>query len=210
MALRAPEIILGDRLGTAIDIWSFGCLVFEMLMGRSLFVNLQSLDGKPYDEISNDEHLIQLWEVIGPLPEPLLVKWRRADQYFSPDGERLKVKSHQEEYGSEDEEMGVSRDQHQGLDVDLDLELELELDHDLDEERPGSPGVNASGSSDSLSLASLAHFVSLEDQFQKEKPSDLDEAEGNEILHLLRWIFQYDPAQRPSAKEIISHPWFSS
>ena len=45
-----------------------------MLSGRSLFVRKQSLVGKPFDEISNGEHLIQLWKVIGPLPEPLLAK----------------------------------------------------------------------------------------------------------------------------------------
>lgn len=127
-----------------------------MLLGRSLFVDVQSLEGKPYDEISNDEHLIQLWEVIGPLPESLLAKWRRADQYFSPDGERLAVKSRKEEYESEDENMVEIRDE--------DMDLDLELDDDLDEDRPGSQGFDAPGSSDSLSLGSPGNFLSLEDQ----------------------------------------------
>ena len=199
MALRAPETILGDRLGKGIDIWCFGCLVFEMLLGRSLFVNVQPMEGKAYDEISNDEHLIQLWEVIGPLPNTLCAKWRRADQYLSPDGERLEVSSHEEEYGSEDDITDESSDQDLGQDSD----------DGLDDQPPNSPVSNASGSSEPLYLASPDSFLSLEDQFEKKKPSCIDESEGKEILHLLRWIFQYDPAKRPSAQDIIKHPWFS-
>ncbi|KAF5009194.1 hypothetical protein FDECE_4559 [Fusarium decemcellulare] len=195
VALRAPETILGEDLGKGIDIWSFGCLVFEMIVGRSLFVGVQPLEGKSYDEISNDEHLIQLWEVIGPLPKPLLSKWRRADQYFSPNGERLEVDSHEEGYGSEDGSIGEARDRN----------LELGPDLEIDEGPPSS-----SGSSDSLALASPGNFLSLDDQFNEEKPSYIDEVEGTNILHLLRWIFHYDPANRPSTKEIINHAWFNS
>ncbi|ORC91173.1 putative protein kinase [Trypanosoma theileri] len=34
---RSPEIILGKDFNTAIDIWSLGCLAFELLIGRFLF-----------------------------------------------------------------------------------------------------------------------------------------------------------------------------
>ncbi|KAI8877778.1 kinase-like protein [Backusella circina FSU 941] len=34
---RAPEVILGLHYSTAIDMWSFGCLIAEMLLGKSLF-----------------------------------------------------------------------------------------------------------------------------------------------------------------------------
>jgi dual specificity tyrosine-phosphorylation-regulated kinase 2/3/4 len=34
---RAPEVILGERWGTAIDMWSFGCVLAEMSTGRVLF-----------------------------------------------------------------------------------------------------------------------------------------------------------------------------
>ncbi|KAM0242289.1 hypothetical protein ACHAP5_007229 [Fusarium lateritium] len=167
VALRAPEAILGDYLGKGIDIWCIGCLVFEMVVGRPLFVGIQSLEGQSYDEISNDEHLVQLWDVIGPLPKSLREKWRRADQYFSSTGERL-----------------------QGTD-------------DLDDEPP-SP----TQSDEDLPLACVGNFQSLEDQFRAEKPGTIDETEEKEILQLLRWAFQYDPAQRPTTKDILHHPWF--
>lgn len=34
---RAPEIILGCAYGFPIDMWSFGCILAEMHMGRPLF-----------------------------------------------------------------------------------------------------------------------------------------------------------------------------
>uniref|UniRef100_A0A8C0ADB4 dual-specificity kinase n=1 Tax=Bos mutus grunniens TaxID=30521 RepID=A0A8C0ADB4_BOSMU len=34
---RAPEIILGSRYSTPIDIWSFGCILAELLTGQPLF-----------------------------------------------------------------------------------------------------------------------------------------------------------------------------
>lgn len=35
--LRAPERIFNCALDQTIDIWSFGCLVYELLTGRELF-----------------------------------------------------------------------------------------------------------------------------------------------------------------------------
>jgi len=94
VALRAPETILRDglRLGMGIDIWAFGCLAFELLTGRALFVRLEALEGcEEFDEETNDEHLVQFSEVLGPLPEELASRWRRRDRYYGPDGKRLDV-----------------------------------------------------------------------------------------------------------------------
>ena len=74
-----PEAILGDVVGKGLDGWSFRCLIFEMLVGRSLFVGLQNLEGKPYDEITNEEHLCQIWDVVGPFPQSLRDKSLKID-----------------------------------------------------------------------------------------------------------------------------------
>ncbi|RKK44633.1 hypothetical protein BFJ67_g9066 [Fusarium oxysporum f. sp. cepae] len=178
VVLRAPEIILGGLLCKGIDIWAFGCLIFEMIFGRPLFVAIRSLEGQDYDETSNDEHLIQLWEVIGPLPKSLLEKWRRADQYFDSSGNRLGIKSQEDEHisGGDDKD----------------------LSDGMDEENDGPP------------LADPGQFLSLEDLIMAESPGDIDEAESQELLGLLRWVFQYDPAHRPSATDLINHPWLRS
>ena len=34
---RAPEIILGIKYTPAIDMWSFGCMLYELCIGKPLF-----------------------------------------------------------------------------------------------------------------------------------------------------------------------------
>ena len=34
---RAPEVILGIEYTCAIDMWSFGCIIFELFTGEPLF-----------------------------------------------------------------------------------------------------------------------------------------------------------------------------
>ncbi|KAG6261908.1 hypothetical protein E4U47_008058 [Claviceps purpurea] len=37
LVLRAPEIIFGDPLDLRVDLWSAGCLIFELVVGYQLF-----------------------------------------------------------------------------------------------------------------------------------------------------------------------------
>lgn len=187
VALRAPEAILGDVVGKGLDIWCFGCLIFEMLVERPLFVGLQSLEGKAYDEITNDEHLCQIWNVIGPFPQSLREKWRRADKYFGPDGEKLQSRDEGEDSPDEDEDIG---DRGNGA-------------------SPGAEFDEEMSDTSSVSLAYPGEYSSLQRQFTDEKPDGIGETEEEEILHLLRWIFQYDPSHRPSTAKLLDHPWFS-
>ncbi|KAH7184530.1 kinase-like domain-containing protein [Fusarium flagelliforme] len=189
VALWAPEAILGDVVGKGLDIWCFGCLIFEMLVGRPLFVGLQSLEGKAYDEITNDEHLCQIWDVIGLFPQSLREKWRRADKYFGPDGEKLQSQDGGEENPNDDDDENIG-----------------------DTGNGASPGAESNEKMSDISSVSLAYpgeYSSLQHQLTDEKPDDIKEAEEEEILHLLRWIFQYDPSHRPSTAKLLDHPWFS-
>ncbi len=49
----APELMLGAPLSPALDLWSLGCTVFEMLTGRVLF-SPRSVAAKKYVEFSRD------------------------------------------------------------------------------------------------------------------------------------------------------------
>ena len=216
VALRAPEAILRDArvpLGKGIDVWAFGCLVFELLTGSTLFVRLEGLDGDEMaDEMTNDEHLIQFSEVLGPLPRDFAVRWRRRDRYYDEDGKRLHVINKRRGRG------GGGSGTDDGGDEGGDYGDYDDGDGDdgddgkaRDEARPDSPTSEAALSeSSSFWLADPGELASLEDQLRELKPDDMDDDEVNEVSRLLRWILEYDASKRPSVEAILAHPWFSS
>ena len=55
----APELIIGAPLSTAVDLWSLGCTVFEMLTGRRLF-SPRKAAAKKYREFSRDEDAFEM------------------------------------------------------------------------------------------------------------------------------------------------------
>ncbi|KAL7060451.1 hypothetical protein AAHC03_09659 [Spirometra sp. Aus1] len=69
---RAPEVILGCKYGVSIDIWSFGCILAELLTGSPLFPGEDELD-----------QLACIMEVLGMPPQKLLDQSRRLKHFFS-------------------------------------------------------------------------------------------------------------------------------
>ncbi|XP_010546483.1 PREDICTED: serine/threonine-protein kinase AFC3 isoform X2 [Tarenaya hassleriana] len=69
---RAPEVILGVGWSYSCDLWSVGCILYELCTGEALFQTHDSL-----------EHLAMMERVLGPLPEHMTRKASRgAEKYF--------------------------------------------------------------------------------------------------------------------------------
>lgn len=101
----------------------------------------------------DDAHLLDMIDLLEPLPLQLLSKWPRSHKYLHPNGE-------------------------------------------IFNSIVGEP------------YEELLPSESIEAAFVLDKPTELDDEEGHVILDLLRSILKYDPAKRPSAVEILDHPWF--
>lgn len=71
---RAPEIMLGLGYGTAIDMWSLGCVMAELLTGRPLFGAKNEKD-----------LLLYQMELLGPIPDSLLHRANRTKDFFRMD-----------------------------------------------------------------------------------------------------------------------------
>ena len=68
---RCPEGVLGLwPFGPAADVWSVGCLVFELLTGETLFDPQSPRPGEPFSK--DESHLAQAVELLGPVPAELV------------------------------------------------------------------------------------------------------------------------------------------
>ena len=149
------------------------------------------------DEQTNDEHLIQLSEILGPLPEALAAHWRRRGQYYGSDGKRLKES--RVAAGQDASSTGDSPDKDSG-----------NSDNGEDEATPPDSPISETGQSRScFSLVNPGDFSSLEDEFWGPEPDNTDEEEVEEVVRMMRWILQSDVSKGPSAEAMLAHAWFS-
>ncbi|XP_015198040.1 dual specificity tyrosine-phosphorylation-regulated kinase 3 isoform X2 [Lepisosteus oculatus] len=72
---RAPEVILGSRYGMPIDMWSFGCILAELLTGYPLFPGEDEAD-----------QLACMMELLGMPPQKLLEQAKRAKNFINSKG----------------------------------------------------------------------------------------------------------------------------
>jgi serine/threonine protein kinase len=69
-------MVLGGPPNKTLEIWSFGCLVFELVTGRQLFCVGNS----------DDDILLDFSSVLGPFPDELFRRWKTSSLYFTPEG----------------------------------------------------------------------------------------------------------------------------
>jgi len=71
---RAPEIVLGIPYNAAIDMWSFGCILYELYVGYPLFPGEDEKD-----------HMALMMEVKGVPPRSVLARSSRRKVFFDED-----------------------------------------------------------------------------------------------------------------------------
>jgi serine/threonine protein kinase len=58
---RSPEVIMGGEYDESADMWSLGCMIFELVTGDFLFDPKKGANYK-----KNEDHLALITELIGP------------------------------------------------------------------------------------------------------------------------------------------------
>lgn len=74
---RAPEVILGIDYDKSTDLWSFACMVFELITGDFLFNPRPGQNHK-----KNDDHLALFMEMLGPMPKKFAMQGSMFNHYF--------------------------------------------------------------------------------------------------------------------------------
>lgn len=174
---------------------------FLIITGRYLFP-ADYLVGS--DEVTRDINLIQFSEILGPLTETMFIAWARGASYFADDDKKTRLSETLNldgKYGTWDfMRLDCNDAEGQGGDEG---EEEEDAASEISEESWSESSTTAE-----TPLIIMAHCQTLEKRFTEKKPEDIDEAEEKQIVHLLRWIFQYDAAMRPTVQQILDHPWF--
>ena len=71
-------MIFPGPANNTLDVWSFGCLLFECITGQPLFCI-------PGPSSEDDEHLLALHERLGPLLDVLFEQSKTSSLYFTPE-----------------------------------------------------------------------------------------------------------------------------
>lgn len=84
---RAPEVLIGSKYDTSADMWSLGCITFELLTGDLLF---DPRAGEDYDR--DEDHLAMFQELLGKMPKRLSLAGKYSKNFFDRKGTLKHIK----------------------------------------------------------------------------------------------------------------------
>ena len=68
---------MGIDYDASTDLWSFACMIFELITGDFLF------NPRPGDNHKkNDDHLALFMEMLGPMPKKMAMQGNMFEHYF--------------------------------------------------------------------------------------------------------------------------------
>lgn len=85
---RSPEVILGINYNETADLWSFACMLFEMLTGEFLFDPKKDANFK-----KSEDHLALMMELLNKFPRNYSTVGTNSHRYVNGNGDLKKIQS---------------------------------------------------------------------------------------------------------------------
>ena len=223
MENRSPEMLLNSYISTALDCWAFGCLIYYLFTSHRLF----ELGFIYNNESRDDTHILQMWSLLGPLPEMQKRDWPRYSRYFDDEGCL--------------QNFDVGDDTISYPDLDSLSEEEIIItSSDIADKSATKGETEASSASPSHNTRKenifdpklypnlfricerkvcdlkddpqtveeyIDLYPPLRERWMNQKHPDLGPEESECILDLLQCLLTYDPNQRSTTEQILQHAW---
>lgn len=183
---RAPEVMLGLHYGTAIDMWSAGCMLYELRTGKPLFTGW-----------SEHDQLFRIQTSLGKVPQSVYDKIPEAYKirYFDSHG-LIKPSP---------EALRASRSMNEPLPEPGSRPLGMVL---LDELTQSQSAVDSrKGNDQETSDSDKEHKRKTQAAASVSDNGKFDE-EHEILLALLSRMIVFEPSQRITATEALAHPFF--
>ncbi|KAI8973739.1 kinase-like domain-containing protein [Mycotypha africana] len=183
---RSPEVILGMRYTSAIDMWSFGCIVAELYLGLPLFPGS-----------SEYNQLFRIVETLGIPSKDMLSKGRNTGVYFNriqvgPDSYEYELKS-REQYSQENNKNELPRKKYFPQTKLRDIILDF---------NNGKPRLTKE--EERRRRSSGSHY------YPREEHDRQKELEGRLcILDFLYGVLELNPLKRWTPHQALQHPFIT-
>ena len=178
-------------------------------------------------ECLDDDHIVQVIALLGPLPKDLRIAWPRYRNYFDDQDTQPvfvvdwapSIESFDEDMidGQHPEESSVdltngdadeaARDRCMGPGPEKEVPVEQLYPSLVELYNQRLSHNNIPDLDDGPDANAGSPEPPLRDRWFRDKHPDMDSEESDAVASFLEQILQYDPAARPTTTELLKHPW---